>query len=521
MARVIYTSLYNGLNSWPGRLFEVLPGSTIQTETATNLTIVHPAGHPFAGFKIVINGTNFTYFGSTVTGGTVSMVRVLNDIGQTVLQIDQIPANTLASDLSQLVTSAAGFDDGQGGGAGPDGKLAWSHILSGDDRIYGTGGDDHRSLQGVDVGNDVYFMGAGNDWVMGGIGNDTINGGAGTDGLDYSNTHWSEGATAFQGVRISVGTGTAVDPWGGVDRFTSIEEFYGSRFDDRFTGTAGRERFAGLRGDDTFNGGGDRDTIDYSQDRWYGGTRGIYVDLQTGFLNGNIYGVVRDGFGNIDRTINIERVIGTPFNDTFIGSTDNNVFGGGEGVDLYRGDAGFDQINFSQSFTGAAQTGVNVDLRLSSGQIIDDGFGNTETALGIEGLWGTNFNDRLFGNGLDNYIYGGDGTDRMYGAGGADEFEWYGDNELGDGDIVYGFVSAGVAATHDRLSFDHTTFTGMTTTLTLVNGAAATSAVGTFVFNAATSTLYWDSDGTGGNAMVDVVMLNGVTSLSTADIVIF
>ena len=193
MARILYSARYNNLNSWPGQLFEVWSGSTIQTQTATNLTIVHPAGHPFAGFKIVCTGTGFTYSGGEVTGGTLSMLKVLNGAGQTVLTIDRIPANTLASDLAQLVSSASGWVDPSGGGPGPDGKLAWSHLLSGNDTIVGKAGNDSRTLQGVDGGNDLYKMGAGDDWVMGGIGNDTINGGVGWDGLDYSNTSWNEG----------------------------------------------------------------------------------------------------------------------------------------------------------------------------------------------------------------------------------------------------------------------------------------------------------------------------------------
>ena len=518
MARVVYSQFYNGLNSWPGRLFEVWSGSPVLTQTATTLTIQYAAGHPFAGFRIVATGTGFTYSGTDVTGGNMSMIRVLDSAGRTVLTIDQIPPNTLASDLAQIVSSAAGWSDGSGGGAGPDGFLAWSQLLSGNDTVLGTGGNDHRSLLGVNGGNDVFHMGAGDDWVVGGIGNDTINGGLGWDGLDYSNTSWGgEGNSAFRGISINMATGIAIDPWGGTDRFSGIEEVFGSRFNDNFVGSAGRDRFAGLRGNDTFSGGAEQDTIDYSQDRWYGGQRGIVVDLETSVSGGNIIGFVRDGFGNTDRTINIERVIGTAFDDIFVGSRDRNVFWGGEGRDSYDGGAGNDGIRFGRNFTGAAQVGVNVDLRLATGQVINDGFGNTETAINIENVEGSNLADRIMGNFKDNSIAGGDGADTMFGGAGADYFEWWDRAHFGDGDVVLDFKSSTVTAAHDYLSFDHTAFAGMTTTATLVNGTAATSAVGTFVFNTANDILYWDSDGTGGNAMVAIVRLAGVGVLSVAD----
>ncbi len=179
---------------------------------------------------------------------------------------------------------------------------------------------------------------------------------------------------AFRGIAINMATRTVIDPWGGTDRFTGIEEVFGSRFNDSFTGSAGRDRFAGLRGNDTFNGGADRDTIDYAQDRWYGGQRGIVVDLQTSIVGTAIRGTITDGFGNTDKTVDIERVIGTSFNDVF---------------------------------------------------------GNTENALNIEDVEGSGLKDRIFGNLNANWITGDDGADTMFGGNGADHFEWWDQSQFG------------------------------------------------------------------------------------------
>ena len=58
---------------------------------------------------------------------------------------------------------------------------------------------------------------------------------------------------------------------------------------------------------------------------------------------------------------------------------------------------------------------------------------------------------------------------------------------------------------------------GFSTTLTLVNGTAATQALSTFIFNAASHVLSWDEDGTGAIAAVDIATLTGVTALTAAN----
>jgi hypothetical protein len=52
----------------------------------------------------------------------------------------------------------------------------------------------------------------------------------------------------------------------------------------------------------------------------------------------------------------------------------------------------------------------------------------------------------------------------------------------------------------------------------LVDGSAATAAFGQFLWNSATSTLSWDSDGTGSQAPTVIATLTGVTTLHAASI---
>ena len=437
MARVRMTGLYSGLESWTGLLFEADGSTSVSVSTDTSYVITHGAGSDFQDFSISFTGTGFTYADGIVTGGTIASIVVRDALGRTILTIDQLTG--LPSDLSQIVSDIFGTDNGDSG-PGPNGKLAWSHILVGNDTIIGTSGDD-RQLQGFMDGNDTFFMGAGDDFVFAGAGNDTINGGTGFDILSYDATTYNEGTSAYRGISANLSTGVVIDAWGFTDRINGIEGIWGSRFNDRIIGSAGDNEFAGLRGRDTINGGAGVDYVVYSDDYWSGGRRGVTVDLETSINNGVVTGFAIDGFGQRDTLVNIEDVLGTRYDDLIIGSR------------------------------------------------------------------------------FANRLRGGEGDDTLAGGGGNDTFYWRSQDELGYDDVVNGFAATGAGI--DRLQFRTELFNNMTTDLTLVNGTAATEAVGTFVFDASTSTLYWDEDGTGGAAQIKIAVLTGVTALSAANFDLF
>lgn len=516
MTRITMTANYNNLNNWSGRLFEAEAGTVVTVRTATVYSFTLPAGHDFAGYKITAVGTGFTYLGGIPAAGNMTQLVVRNAANQVVLVMDTFTNNGIANSLPQFASNAFGWEL-NGDGAGPDGNITWSHLMSGNDIINGTSGND-QELQGVNAGNDVFNMYGGDDFVWGGIGNDTIYGGDGFDVLSYSKTAWSEGGSAFRGIVVNMNTGKLIDCWGNTDTFTSIERVEGSRFNDVFVGSAARDQFNGLRGNDTFNGGAEQDRVNYQYDYWMGGRNGIVVDLETSVLNGHYYGTIRDGFGQVDKTIDIERVQGTRYNDVFVGSSDSNAFGGGEGRDYYNGMAGDDSIRFGWRTGDLTQTGIVVNLKLATNQISNDGYGNVETALSIEGISGSEQNDRITMTAGNNWLEGGDGRDTMTGGGGNDRFEWYNTQDFGDGDTITDFSTTG-ATTIDELSFNTASYTNMTTTLRLVNGAVATTAagVGQFVFNAANDTLYWDANGSAAGGIFSVVILTGVNALSAAN----
>lgn len=526
MANVILNPLFNDLNDWPGRLFQAEGDEIFLARTATNFSWRFGPNSDFAGYTIRATGTGFGYLDGDPVAGAMSSLVIRNAAGQVVLTINSLTG--LAADLSQFASNVFGSAI-PGVGPGPDPVSAWSHLLSGNDTVFGTAGDDSEGFPGVDVGNDTYLMGAGDDQVYGGIGNDSYNGGIGYDELAFRETTWNPGMPAFRGVNLNVMTGVAIDPWGGTDRFTGFEKFTLSRFNDVFAGhVTESDDVAGLRGNDTIDGGANTfdalgnqsadgfDRVAYWDDYWQGGRFGIVANLQVALVAGSIRGTVRDGFGNIDTVYDIETVGGTGFNDSFTGSVVHNVFWGAEGRDTFNGAGGSDAVDFSRYTWNIAPAGINVNLALAIGQIINDGFGNTERVISIEELRGSDAADIFRGNALNNRLEGRGGSDTLAGQGGRDEFIFYEQSQtVGAIDRITDFSTTGAGA--DWLAFRTDNWTNMTTTLHLVNGTAATTGFGTFVFVNATDQLIWDSNGTGAGGQTVIAVLANVAALSAAN----
>ncbi|MBI1172151.1 hypothetical protein GC209_12180 [bacterium] len=519
MALVTLTDLYSTLDFWPGNLLAAADGVTIGTHSGTAFSYTYLPGTTFAGYSVTAQGSGFAYDGTTPTAGTMTALAITDGNGQTVLSVTGIAAGSLASDLGLFASYEFGFTDGNGNFSGSEVKNAWSQLLSGNDTIIGTAGGDWNGLVGVNAGNDRFDMGAGDDFIRGGMGSDTMNGGDGYDTLSYDQTQWNEGIPMLHGISVNVNKGLILDPYGFYDHFSGIEEIHGSAAHDVFVGGATEVDFAGLRGSDKIVGGTAGDIAIYSQDVWTGGNRGILANLGVNVVNGQDIGTIRDGFGNYDHTVNIHGVYGTRFADTFLGSARNDYFSGGEGKDTYYGRGGNDTVDFHQSFAGQGQHGVRVNLALKSGQIVDDGFGNTEAAFSIENIDGTRYNDLIIGNAAANRLQGKEGNDILRGGLGHDTFVWNHFREIGEHDVVKDFHVA-ADAQQDYLQF-HVTEWGGTTTLHLVNGTAATAAEDTFLFDSATHMLSWDPDGTGAQAAIDIAVLDGVTALTAANFELF
>ncbi len=234
---------------------------------------------------------------------------------------------------------------------------------AGNDSLYGGAGSDE--LYGG-TGNDLLSGGTESDYFVGGQGQDTISGGSGFDMVDYSD----EGGKF--GVTVNLAANTAIDSYGDKDTYSSIERVRGTDFadklagnnsdnmfeggggndtidglggndilnggfgDDLISGGTGADTLVGGRGNDTLDGGsGSADVVDYSLDA---GWHGVSVNLTTGNAE--------DTWGDVDKLVSIENVVGTSFDDWIFGSKGANVITGGAGNDTLTGGGGNDTFVF-------------------------------------------------------------------------------------------------------------------------------------------------------------------------------
>ena len=265
---------------------------------------------------------------------------------------------------------------------------------SADNTLEGRGGDD--TLTGGQ-GADLLLGGDGEDTIVAGEGADVSDGGAGVDTVDYS------GLATGQSISLALNgsTDATVTVTGGDDdTVRNVENLIATSGDDQVSGDAQANDIQGLAGDDiisasdgadTLDGGAGNDTLDYS----------ALADIQriTVELDGsNATTVVVTG-GSNDVVQNIENIIATQGNDSLNGDSQDNYFQGELGRDTLIGGAGddvldggtgasVDTVSYSDSVSG-----VTVDL---SAQIaLDDGFGDVDTLIDIEGLIGSELDDSI------------------------------------------------------------------------------------------------------------------------------
>lgn len=265
--------------------------------------------------------------------------------------------------------------------------------------INGGRGNDRLEGRG---GNDDLRAGLGDDLVIGGDGNDRLDGGDGSDTVSY------EDQPGFIIVDL-----TAEAAFNGL----FAERVF--RFENAI-GTVGNDSLFGNEGDNVLDGGADG--ADYmfgaggsDTASWASNVRSVIIDLEVGAAFDGVH---------LDTFIDIERVIGSRFNDTVFGAVNrsNHVDGGPGGADIFYGGALRDTLTY-----GSSVVGVIVDLTV--GQSFDGT--SADTFFNFEIYEGSNFNDQMFGTvngdeifGLagDDYIFGWAGPDQLFGGAGNDLF---------------------------------------------------------------------------------------------------
>ena len=365
-------------------------------------------------------------------------------------------------DTADYSASGAGVTVDLATGIGAGGDAAGDTLIS-IEKVIGSAFADRLS---GGAGADTLVAGAGDDVLLGSLGVDSLTGGDGVDTVDYS--------ASTPGVRIDLGSGTGVGGFADGDTLREIENAIGTAGDDVLVGNGGANTLTGGAGADMLDGGAGADTLDggLGDDVLRGGSgadvlrggagfdtidyatsgAGVTIDLQNGTAAGG------DATGDV--ISDIERAVGSAYDDllqaaavgstlegnagadTLRGNVGDDMLRGGDGDDLLVGNVGADELDGGSGvdttdYSASAQ-GVAVNLALGTGI---GGDADGDILRGIERVIGSAGNDTLTGDAAVNTLLAGAGDDMLDGGAGADML----DGGAGSDTASYAGSAAGVA----------------------------------------------------------------------------
>lgn len=254
------------------------------------------------------------------------------------------------------------------------------------------------SLDDLILGSSAHI----NEVFQGGLGDDTIDGGA-IDPVAQDNNNRVQYSNAPFAVMVDLAAGIAAGGDGN-DTLININQVLGSAYDDVLLGSDSflTEHFEGMAGNDTIEGRGGHDIV-----RYLSASYGVVVDLATGSASGFFAGDL-----GTDTLLDIEGVVGSTYEDSLFGGAADESFQGYKGNDSIDGGGGIDRVDYTWSTSA-----VTVDLAAGTAS---DGFGGSDILRNLEGVRGSNFNDRVIGNAADNVLEGRAGDDALIGGAGND-----------------------------------------------------------------------------------------------------
>jgi Ca2+-binding RTX toxin-like protein len=342
-------------------------------------------------------------------------------------------------------------------------------------------------LNGTSASDVIYGLG-GNDQLTGGAGADHLDGGAGIDTADY---RFSPSIDGFSGIFVDLGTNTAAFNDAHGDTFTSIENIFGSAYQDVLVGNsfanlirghAARDLLYGLGGNDRLEGG---DGDDY--------------------LNGG------DG---------ADMMWGDDGHDEFNGGAGADSMFGGIGNDLYYVTEAGDTV-IENAGQGSDRVVTSVSYALPSGSDVEALLPLVANGTGPLDLTGNGSGNLIGGNDGSNVIAGGDGNDELTGRAGQDSFLF--DSPLNAAfnlDVITDFNAADDTILLDQTIFSSSLGLGNISSSELVIGAAAQDANDRIIYNPGNGALSYDSDGVGGTAAIQFAALSAGLVLTDLDFLV-
>lgn len=403
---------------------------------------------------------------------------------------------------------------------------------------------------------------AGNDTLDGGPGADTLIGGRGNDryvvdnpddvlienaneGIDVVTTRvsWTLGVN-FEKLTL-LGTlaidGTGNDGANVLTGNNAANHLLGLAGNDRLDGRGGADSLVGGLGNDTYVVDNAGDTVIENAGE---GTDLVLAKVDW-TLDANIEKLTLTGSLAIDGTGNVlgntltgnaavNHLYGLDGNDRIDGKGGADTLVGGLGNDTYLvdnvGDTIIENVGEGNDIVLAKidwTLGANIEKLTLTGPLAIDGTGN-ELANVLTGnssanqLFGLGGNDTLSGGAGNDLLVGGMGADILIGGAGADRFRFDVLEIAARKDTIKDFTH-----TADHLEFSRAAFTafaadpvGALDPLELALGIAATTASQHLVYTQSTGALYYDPDGVGGAAQVQVALFTTKPLIDAGDIML-
>lgn len=318
--------------------------------------------------------------------------------------------------------------------------------------VAGTAGDDSitgssfADIIDAAAGNDVVNAGAGVDFIQGGVGNDTLTGGADLDVFIYTDS-----ASIYSGA-----TDTITDFVSGEDTFKLTGDFFnqdfiwynwddGSEYEGQVAASTASyaliwdsvHQKLWVDADPTVQNAAAEGVIAITNDNLsardvlpesgtvkvnYTGTSGN-DSYDGGYWNDTLNGMGGDdtlkGLGGFDS------ILGGDGNDNLYGGYEKDTLNGGAGDDWIEGEQGDDVLDGGDGFDWISFENDTAGAEFTFGGFAYDGYGNEDTFVNFEAVYGSANNDTLTGDANNNYFAGGAGNDTIDGAGGTKDWAYY------------------------------------------------------------------------------------------------
>ncbi|MDZ8082174.1 MAG: putative Ig domain-containing protein [Nostoc sp. DcaGUA01] len=360
-----------------------------------------------------------------------------------------------------------------------------------------------NTLNGVD-GNDSLIGGTGNDTLIGGAGNDTLDGGAGNDSLDggagddiYTVDSLSDKVTEGLNAGIDLVKSAVTFVLGdNLENLTltgsKVINGTGNSLNNIITGNGGANILSGVDGNDSLIGGSGNDTL-------FGGADDDELDGGAGddSLDG--------GVGNDTYTVN--------------SLSDSISEGLNAGTDLVKSSLTWVLGNNLENLTLTGSSAIN-----GTGNSVNNILtGNTGANIlsgedGNDSLFGDAGIDTLLGGAGDDVLTGGIGKDVLTGGTGRDSLYLTG-TRAGGFDTITDFTVGDDTIFISKAEFGLSQSVNTTLDSSIFRlGTIATAAGDRFIYDQTTGNLFFDKDGVGSGAKVQIAQFSNQAMLSSANI---